>query len=325
MACFWLALIEALDQVMEDLVASITAMSTSRMRAIHTRRDPQPVLNDPWGDQLVPASMLVAAIAQKNPESNNNIGDVSEEELSSISDEFLRGSPAYTHVIIRARYTEDALSAAIARGTRQYVLIGAGFDSYTLRIPPQANDVTVIEIDHPATQSLKKQRIGKCGLAVSGNVHFVAADLSREGLENALARSTFSSAEPAFFAWLGVTMYLTREANMATLESISDCSAPGSELVFSYIDQKMFEPAGAQQAALFDDLEKMVRSLGEPFISGFDPASLAAVLSNVGLELEEDLNEFQMVERYDPEGRNGLKPADRSHVARVRVRGAPQV
>lgn len=325
MAGFSLALIEEWDQVMEDLVASITAMSTSRMRAIHTRRDPQPVLNDPWGDQLVPASMLVAAVAQRDPASNSDTGDISEEELASLSDDFMRASPAFTNVIIRARYTEDALSAAIARGTRQYVLIGAGFDSYALRIPPQEKDVAVIEIDHPATQSLKKQRISECGLAVPDNVHFVAADLAREGLENALARSTFNSAEPAFFAWLGVTMYLTREANMTTLESIANCSALGSELVFSYIDQKMFEPAGAPQTALFDDLEKTVRSLGEPFISGFDPASLAAVLSDVGLELEEDLNEFQMVERYDPEGRNGLKPADRSHVARVRVRGAPQV
>ena len=82
---------------------------------------------------------------------NGRSGDNSDEELARLSDEFMRASPAFTNVIVRARYTEDALSAAIARGVRQYVLIGAGFDSYALRIPPEAKNVAVIEIDHPAT------------------------------------------------------------------------------------------------------------------------------------------------------------------------------
>jgi methyltransferase (TIGR00027 family) len=306
---------------MEDMVASITAMSTSRMRAIHTKRDPQPLFNDAWGDQLVPASLLVAAIAQASSEAPADPDSLATDELANIADDFMRASPAFTNVIIRARYTEDALLAAIAGGVRQYVILGAGFDSFALRIPPAAKEVTVIEIDHPATQSLKKQRMTECGLTVSDNVHFVSADLAREGLDEVLARSSFNAAEPAFFAWLGVTMYLTREANMQTLRKIAQSSLPGSQLVFSYIDQRMFEPEGAPAASLFDELEEAVKSLGEPFISGFHPASLATVLDEVGLELEEDLSEFQMVERFDPAGHNAFKPADRSRVARVRVRG----
>lgn len=307
---------------MEDLVASITAMSTSRMRAIHTRRDPQPVLRDPWGDALVPASLLVAAVAQRNNPASADAGDAASDEAARIADDFLHASPAFTNVILRARYTEDALQAAIASGVRQYVLLGAGFDSYVLRIPPEAGDMRVIEIDHPATQSLKRQRIAECGLALAGDVQFVAADLAVEGLDEVLARSSFNATEPAFFAWLGVTMYLTRAANMATLRHIAQCSLAGSLLVFSYIDQKIFDAKTAAQGALFNDLDEAVKSVGEPFMSGFHPASLAADLREVGLDLVEDLNEFQMAQRFDPAGINGLRPLDRSHVALVRVREA---
>lgn len=304
---------------MEDLVASITAMSTSRMRALHTRDDPQPVLDDPWGDRLIPASMLIAAVAQRDSGAYDTVGEASEEELISFSDEVLRVSPAFTNVILRSRYTEDALSTAIARGVKQYVLIGAGFDSYALRMPSQASGLKVIEVDHPATQALKLERIRECGVTVPDGVQFVAADLSSEGLDDALARSGFDHTTEAFFSWLGVTMYLSREANMATLAKIAACSAAGSQLVFSYLDQKLFEPDGTSEAALFDDLEQRVKSVGEPFVSGFYPASLRADLDALGLKLQEDLNEFELVKRYDPDGINGLKPADRSHVALVRT------
>jgi methyltransferase (TIGR00027 family) len=304
---------------MEDRVASTTSLATSRMRAVHTRRDPQPILHDPWGDRLVPAALLVASMS---PKSNGDVSEISAEVLADIADDFLRASPAYTNVIARSRYAEDALGTAIARGVRQYVLIGAGFDSYALRRPAEAKDVQVFEIDHPATQALKRQRIAECGITLEGGVHFGAADLAKEGLDAALSRTSFNRTAPAFFSWLGVTPYLTREANMATLRNIAECGAPGSQLVFSYTDQKMFESAGATDAAQYEELKQAVKALGEPFVSGFHPAELAQDISALGLALEEDLNDIQLVERYDPAGKNGLKPAGRSHIARVRVLGA---
>jgi O-methyltransferase involved in polyketide biosynthesis len=276
---------------MEDLVASTTSLATSRMRAVHARCDPQPILRDPWGDRLVPAALLVASLNPAGSQSNSAPGDVAEDILASITDDYLRASPAYTNVITRSRYTEDALSAVIAGGVRQYVL---------------------------------KQRLAECGITVEAGVHFVAADLAREPLDAALSKTPFDRSQPTFFSWLGVTMYLTRAANMAALKSIVDISAPGSELVFSYIDQKLFQPEGAAAAALFAELEQTVKSVGEPFVSGFHPVDLADDIRHLGLELVEDLNDFQLVERYDPAGVNGLKPADRSHIARVLVRGTAQ-
>jgi methyltransferase (TIGR00027 family) len=306
---------------MDDLVASTTSLATSRMRAVHARLDPQPILLDPWGDQLVPAALLVASLNPASTQSNVTTDDASDDALATITDDFLRASPAYTNVITRSRYTEDALGAAIARGVRQYVLIGAGFDSYALRRPEQAKDLQVFEVDHPATQALKKQRLAECDITVEAGVHFVAANLASEQLDEALSKSSFDRVQPTFFSWLGVTMYLTRASNMAALKSIVDISAPGSELVFSYIDQKLFQPEGAAAAALFAELEQTVKSVGEPFVSGFHPAELANDIRHLGLELVEDLNDFQLVDRYDPAGVNGLKPADRSHIARVMVRG----
>jgi methyltransferase (TIGR00027 family) len=304
---------------MEDRVASRTALATSRMRAIHTRRDPQPIINDPWGDRLAPASLLADS---RTLESNAQVHEVAEDVLADIVDDYLCASPAYTNVIARSRYTEDALNAAIARGVRQYVLIGAGFDSYALRRPVEAKDLQVFEVDHPATQTLKKQRIAACGITLDDGVHFIAADLARESLGDALSKTSFHMAEPAFFSWLGVTMYLTREANMATLRNIAECSAPGSQLVFSYTDQRMFESGGSTDAAQYEELKQAVKALGEPFVSGFHPAELAQDISALGLVLEEDLSDIQLIERYDPTGKNGLKPAGRSHIARVRVPGA---
>jgi methyltransferase (TIGR00027 family) len=165
------------------------------MRAAHTRLDPHPLINDPWGDRLVPESARI-----------------------EIEDAALLRSRAYPNVITRTRYAEDALEAAVSRGIRQYVLIGAGFDSFALRRPAFSADLQIFEIDFPATQTLKIQRIKECGMSLPDSVHFIAADLSQESVAAALARSSFEPDRLTFFSWLGVTMYLTREANLATMD-----------------------------------------------------------------------------------------------------------
>jgi methyltransferase (TIGR00027 family) len=240
-------------------------------------------------------------------------------ESESIVDAWLRANPAYANVIIRSRYTEDALHAVIARGVRQYILIGAGFDSYALRRPAEAQHVEIFEIDHPATQSFKKERLAECAISLPGSVHFLSADLAKESLDTVLSRSAFRSNEPAFFSWLGVTMYLTREANLASLSAIAHCGAPGSELVFTYLDEEVFRSTSESALGSFAELQRSVTSMGEPFLSGFDPKALAEELLNVGFILAEDLDDIQVDERYDPTGTNGLRPSTRSRIARARV------
>ena len=239
---------------------------------------------------------------------------------NSILDDFLLTNVAYPGVVIRSRYTEDALREATNRGTRQYVLIGAGFDSFALRRPAFSEPLEIFEIDHPATQAFKIQRIKDCGISLPSSVHFVSADLANEDLTAALARSSFRRDEPAFFSWLGVTVYLTREANLATLRAVANIGAPGSELVFTYVDQIEFVSGGSRSPG--DANAKAVAMMGEPYLSGFDPKEIANDLMYVGLELIEDLDGQKMSERYRRTEANTLQPPVSMHIALARVHSA---
>ena len=221
---------------MNPSTASRTALATSLIRAVHSRADPAPLLDDTWGDRFVPESVRAAfrqpALDRMEPDARTKALTLPELVL----DRVLRANAAYADVIIRARYTEDALKLAVTRGICQYVIIGAGFDSFAYRRPPYASQLEIFEIDHPATQGLKRQRLIECGVPDSNSLHFIPADLSVEQLGEALARSNFQPTQPTFFSWLGVTMYLTREANLDALRAIASCAPAGSELVFTYVE-----------------------------------------------------------------------------------------
>ncbi len=278
---------------MNETKASQTALGTSLMRALHTRFDSPKHIDDPWGDRLV----------------------LDAERATLGSDARFRRSPGYGVVILRTRYTEETLAAAVARGVRQYVILGAGMDSFALRQPAFAQDVNVIEIDHPASQAFKRERLRACGVPVPPRLHFEAADLSCEPLATALARSPYRSAEPAFFSWLGVTVYLTREANLTTLRAIAAGAVAGSELVFTYMDQRDLD-AGSESIR---DLRSRVAALGEPYISGFDPTQLAEDLRPVGFSLVEDFSGEQLWRKYCTEDEAALRSPAVFHIARARV------
>ncbi|HEX3912752.1 MAG TPA: SAM-dependent methyltransferase [Steroidobacteraceae bacterium] len=278
---------------MDKLAASRTALATSLMRAAHTRLDPHPLIEDAWGDRLVPESVRAAVL-----------------------DQDLLQSRAYPNVITRSRYAEDALRRSSENGIAQYVLIGAGFDSFILRRPAFSAELQIFEIDFPATQALKLERIAGCEITLPGSVHFIAADLSQESVASALARSPYRPDRLTFFSWLGVTMYLTRQANLTTLKSVASCAPPGSELVFTYFDERLFQA----RSETFQELERRVASVGEPFLSGFRPAALGADLAECGLELIEDLSGGEVAARYDPDGQRGLGQSAFSHIALARVR-----
>ncbi len=282
--------------------ASITAIATALMRSAHTRLDRPVLIDDPWGDRLV-LDEERAAMATRG-----GVADL---------DSSLRAHPSYGTVILRARYAEDALAAAVARGVGQYVIIGAGMDSFALRRPPFAHDLEIFEVDHPSTQELKTARVRACGAAIGPGLHLIAADLVETGLDEALAGSSFRSDRPAFFSWLGVTTYLTRAANVATLAAVAACAPPGSEIVFSYLDQRLLD--GDDGEGAIGQARAQVAAVGEPWVSGFDPALLAAELRDARLELVEDLGPTELATRYCAMRSDGLSPSRGSHVARARV------
>ncbi len=304
-----------------DFPASRTALVTSLMRAVHSRFDPNPLIDDLWGERLVPESFRLgyraAVLARMYPDASQRapVSDEARAAADAVVINNLRASPAYAGVILRTRYTEDALRVAVAGGVRQYVIIGAGLDSFALRRPAFARELAIFEIDQPATQEFKRLRLAECGVAVGAPVRFLAADLSQETLLSTLQRSTFRAADRSFFSWLGVTMYLTREANLATFAAIARMAAPGSEVVFTYFDSR----AASTGAGRFNELSERVAAIGEPFRSGFDPNTIGADLKHCGLTLVEDLDDRGVLARIDHADSNDLRPSGFSHVALARV------
>ena len=307
------------ETALNPLGPSRTAIATSLMRALHSRHDPAPLIDDDWGDRLVPDAVR-AAVCQRvldsiPPAARGKVAALAPAAILGLG---LRANPAYADVITRSRYAEDALKTAVEQGATQYVVIGAGLDSFAYRRPRWAAPLTVFEIDHPATQAMKRQRLAECGVDASASVEFIAADLSAETLGSALARSSFQPARPTFFSWLGVTMYLTREANLSALSAMASCAPAGSELVFNYVDQRAFGPDAPVDES-FRKLMTEVSSAGEAFLSGFEPAMLGEQLQAAGLLLLEDLDGSQALARYDAAGANGLRPATAAHIAHARV------
>ena len=308
---------------MEDATASRTALGVSLVRATHARVDPDPVIADDWGDRLVPDwardEFREMALAKMTPAERDRAIAAPE---TILADYFPR-QDMYGNVVMRARWAEDALADAVADGLRQYVILGAGFDSFALRRPAFAEGVAIFEIDHPATQGLKLDRLRAAGVADPPGVRFIAADFARETLGSVLSRSGLDPGGRAFFSWLGVTSYLTREANRASLSAMA-ASAPGSLIAFSYLDQAIFAPAVPADAPEGETLSysaSIVARLGEPFVSGFDPALLAGEFAELGLELIEDLNGPDLAVRYGRTGARSLPTASVSHFALARVKG----
>jgi methyltransferase (TIGR00027 family) len=284
--------------------ASMTAMGTALMRAAHTRLDRPLLLDDPWGDRLIPSEQREAMLESGGREA---------------LDTALRAHPSYGTVILRARYTEDALADAVARGVRQYVIVGAGMDSFALRRPAFARELEIFEVDHPATQEFKTGRLAECDIPLPSGLHLVAADLSETPLDAALADSAFREDRPAFFAWLGVTPYLTRAANLATLAAIASCGLAGSELVFSFVEQALLDADTDDE--VIKEARRQVAAVGEPWITGFDPGQLADDLRAPGLELLDVLGPAQLEARYCAGRSDGLAASPGSHVAHARVLG----
>jgi methyltransferase (TIGR00027 family) len=304
-----------IGEVSADFRGSLTALGTSLIRAAHSRLDPHPLIDDRWGDRLVPESVRAAYRELAAAKFGEGARTGAMGGADAVIDEYLASSRGYSNVIMRTRYTEDALRDAIAHGIRQYVIIGAGFDSFALRSPAFAKGVPVFEIDQSSTQALKRQRIAECGVSIPASLHLICADLAEDDLGEVLSSTPYDAGRPAFFSWLGVTMFLTREANLETLRAIARIAAPGSELVFTYLDERIF----AANSESFRRMQAANRASGEPFQSGFDPDRLGELLRGVGLELLVDLSDAQLAERLACKRTNFMMPLEFSHIAQARV------
>jgi methyltransferase (TIGR00027 family) len=267
---------------MHDGRPSRTAFRVALRRAAHQVLDDPKVFEDP----LALAIVGVDAEALKSEEN-------SQERVSLIMRAFMAA---------RSRYAEDGLAAAFASGTRQYVVLGAGLDTFAYRNPFPG--LRVFEVDHPATQGWKRRRLEEAGIAVPESMTFAPVDFESQTLAEGLDRAGFQRAQKAFFSWLGVVPYLTRVAALETLRFVASLP-PGSGIVFDYsLPPESLDPV--RRRAL-EALAARVAAAGEPFQTYFDPPELEAELRRLGFTSFEDLGTDEINARYFSGRADGLR------------------
>ena len=303
---------------MEDSRVSLTALLTAYARAYHATHAIPKLFNDTLADRLFTegerayfGESLAEALKFLDPERAAACPDRATALAWYMR---LQGGPI---TLSRSRYTEDSLVGAVGQGVQQYVILGAGMETFAFRQSELMQRLHVFEVDHPATQTFKRQRLAELGWELPAHLHFVPLDFTRESLAAALGRPPYDPRVPSFFSWLGVTYYLTREVVLDTLRAIADIAPAGSYVVFDYMDPDAFVPERA--AKRMQRMQAIVRQAGEPMKAGFDPSRLAADLETLGLRLQEDLSPADIEERYFRGRSDGYHAYEHVHFAQVAV------
>ena len=256
--------------------ASKTALRVAIRRAAHQLMEEPKVLNDPIAVRL--------------------LGSGFARDLERASHKVARDFRAF--MAARSRYVEDQLKDAVSKGVEQYVVLGAGLDTFAYRNPFPS--LRVFEVDFPATQEWKCSMLAEAAIALPTNLVFVPLDFEHKTLAEGLSDAGFDAARPAFFGWLGVVPYLTLEAFRATIGTISDM-ASGSVVSFDYAFPP--ETLSPPRRLVFDALSARVAAAGEPFQLFFSPEELEAELRRMG---------FRRIEQIDSEHLNALYFAGRA-------------
>lgn len=217
-------------------------------------------------------------------------------------------------IAVRSRFAEDALGAAVARGVRQVVVLGAGLDTYAYR-NAFGEKLHVFEVDHPATQAWKRQRLVEAAIAVPQTLTFAPVDFEQETLAEGLAAAGFDPALQTFFTWLGVVPYLTEQAVYSTFEFIAHLPG-GAHVVFDYANPAASGPDRNHFNVAHEALAARVASIGEAFKSYFGTEALHTKLRELGFREIEDLSPALIRERYFA-NRGGSLPERGGHIIRA--------
>jgi len=267
---------------MQEGKFSRTARRVAIRRAAHQLLDHPRVLDDPLALRI--------------------IGSEAENALRSDPKEDHAFSRAFrAFMAARSRYAEDELARAVALGVRQFVVLGAGLDTFAYRNPYPG--LRVFEVDHPATQSWKREQLQAARITIPQSLTFVPIDFEQQTLADGLEHGGFDASAAAFFSWLGVTPYLTRDACMITLSFIARMPA-GSGVVFDFAVDPALLNTGQKQA--LDALSKRVARYGEPLQLFFDPGKLQDELKAMGFHSIEFLQGKELNARYFKDREDGL-------------------
>jgi methyltransferase (TIGR00027 family) len=305
---------------MEAKQAGITALITAYSRAYHATHDSPKIFDDFLADAMFTAEehtafdrnlaglveLIDPSLAAEHPDQETALARVMQMHNAPVS-------------LSRSRFCEECLDQALVDGVQQYVILGAGMDTFAFRRPDLADHVQVFAVDHPVTQAMMHQRIAMAGWVIPPNLHFVPVDFAQERLMNALASSTFSPGKRTFFSWLGVTYYLDFDVILANLRELASLAAPGSQLVFDYMDADAFLPGKAGRRIQL--MQAIAGQVGEPMKTGLEPETLGTALHGMGFSLLENLSPGDIEARYFQSRSDSYHAFEHVHFARAEREG----
>ncbi len=256
---------------------SVTAIMTAFIRAYHSTNDDPVIFNDSLAYQLI-------------PEERRNLIEQGLKSGASDLRELLQ-TMGLPNVVSRSRYTEEKLVEEMQKGVRQYVILGAGLDTFAFRYKQllEEEKIEVFEVDQPDTQEFKRKRLIDLGWEIPAGLHFVSTDFRQASVAGALLRTPYNPKAKSLFSLLGVTMYLSPSDVCETLRSITQIAPVGSSVIFDY---------HTETDTNLHEIRQELQKMGESMNTTFDPALLADELRGAGFYIVEDLSPAAIQERY---------------------------
>jgi len=265
---------------------SYMAEGTALLRAAHQVLDADPkILDDPLAVTLMGA----------------DTEDVIAADLERQQSVYLRN--ARTFAVLRSRYVDDELTAALQRGIGQYVILGAGLDTTPYRSAHASRDLTTFEVDHPDTQRWKLEKLRQADIHIPANLHHVTIDFEHQSLAEGLAAGGFNADIPTFFSWLGVTYYLTPESVFDTFRFVATMP-PASQITFDFtLADSELDAEGLEG---YQRISRHLEKYGEPWLARFAPGKLADDLRVLGYSQVSHFSQELAWERYLKNRTDGL-------------------
>lgn len=275
---------------MKKYESSLTSLISAFARAYHCKYDMPKIFNDFIADYLITenefsdiSKNMIQGIQFFNKEISQKFKDDHDEILKWITQVQLSPTP-----LARAAYCEKVLLNEVMLGVKQYVILGAGLDTFCFRHPELSDSIDIFEVDHPSTQAFKKTRLQDANYQIPDHLHFVQMDFTKEYSVQNLVEEGFMPNKKSFFSLLGVSYYLTKEENAILINNLFSKVPEGSSIVFDYADEKLFEEKGISNRV--QNMVQMAAASGEPMKSCFTYHELEKMLENAGLLIYEHLS-----------------------------------
>ena len=261
-------------------------------RAAHALHAREPVLDDFWAVELLTPK---AQALVRDPAHYHGVHAPGASPLALVS------AAGFGCL----RLAEDEVEACVARGVGQYVLLGAGFDTFALRRDDLVARLRVFEVDHPDVQKLKRERVHAARVRPASLPDFVPVDFETMSVAAALRASAFEPGRPAVFSWMNTIPYLTEDAVAETLSALAELAAPGSRLIANYVPGV---PPTPEQLAVLKEMSAYATAVGEDHRKFWAPDAFEALLASAGFETLDHVTEVDLTERYFRDREDGLAP-----------------